>query len=154
MRAERQQAIESWNRATEALLAVVRGVPASQWSVASRNAGWSNKDVLAHLATGYVVRLALLQSVVETGRPGIAPDAGAANTRHIEARRRVSVDELVAELVTTRAQVLALLRQLSDEALDLEVNDGGGVTRLGNDLLTLSQHDLDHAAGLQYATNT
>ena len=128
----------------------MRGVDLDRWSRPSTNPGWTTKDLLAHLATGYVVRLAVLQSIVATGRPGAVPSADAANARNIEARRGTPVEDLVAEMLATRGMVLRLMQQLEDAHLDVVVELGDGPARLGAHLPDLSRHDLDHAAGLAH----
>ena len=119
-----------------------------RWSQPSANPGWTNKDLLAHLATGYVVRLAVLQSIVATGRPGPVPDADAANARNIEARRGTPVEDLVEEMLATRETVLRLMQQFQDAHLDVMVELGDSPARLGAHLPDLSRHDLDRAAEL------
>ena len=146
VRPELEQAITAWQRATDELVAVVRGVGPDRWLQPSANPGWTNKDLLAHLATGYAVRLAVLESVVTTGRPGAVPDADAANAHNIEARRGTPVADLVAEMLATRGTVLRLIQQLQDAHLDVVVELGDAPARLGAHLPDLSRHDLDHAA--------
>lgn len=127
----------------------MQGVDARQWLVPSKNPGWSNKDLLAHLATGYVVRLALLNAILETGHPGVLPSADAANAKNVAERRDATVDDLIKDLVATRANALELMSRLGDNELDLVVpDDKGGWIRLGVDLLGWSGHDLDHASEL------
>lgn len=104
MRAELEQAIEAWQRATDELVVVVNAVETEQWPRPSANPGWSKKDLLAHLASGYVVRVALLESILETGRPDGVPDTDAAIAANIEARRNTSVKELLTELIATRGR--------------------------------------------------
>jgi hypothetical protein len=83
------------------------------------------------------------------GTHGHEPDADAANARTIEARRETPVEVLLDELITTRASVLQLMRQLHDEHLDILVpEDDGSLIRLGDDLPGWSRHDLTHVAEL------
>ncbi len=148
MESELQAAIDMWQRATDDLLSVVGSIALHQWLRPGPYPNWSNKDVLAHLATGYVVRLALLRSLIETGRPDATPDADAANARNVEARRHTSVEDLIAEMVATRGMVLHLMRRLQPDHLDVVVEFGDTPARLGAALLDFSRHDREHAADL------
>ena len=149
MSTELDAAITAWQRDTATVLAAVRALPAAAWAAHSRNAGWSNKDVLVHLATGYAQRLELLRSVVETGAPGPLPDADSANAANIAALGAEPVEALLDRLIATRAEVLALLRRLRLDQLDLRVAIGERTERLGDYACDMSRHDLDHLGELR-----
>ena len=149
MVSELDTAIASWQRDTETVLAAVRAVPAAAWGAQSGNPGWSNKDVLVHLATGYAQRLELLRSIVETGAPGPLPDADSANAANIARLGAEPIDALTERLIATRAEVLALLRRLRLDQLELRVVIGDHNERLGDYVRDMSRHDLDHLGELR-----
>lgn len=149
MASELEAAIDRWQRDTESLLAAVRAVPPAAWQAQSGNPGWSNKDLLIHLATGYTQRLALLRSIAETGAPGTLPDADSANAANIAHLGAEPIAPLIDRLIATRAEVLELLRRLRPDQLDLRVAIGDRTERLGDYARDLSRHDLDHLAELR-----
>jgi hypothetical protein len=134
-------------------LEVVRAVDGQRWADPSPYPGWTNKDLLAHLATGYTVRLAHLRSIVETGRVGPAPDADAANAENIAGHRASTPEALVEEMVRQRSEVRQLLGLLQPEHLELRMAvRGPGQGPLDRPFLEALQryheHDLEHAAEL------
>jgi hypothetical protein len=153
MASELDAAIECWQGDTETVLAAVRALPTAAWQAQSGNPGWSNKDVLVHLATGYAQRLELLRSIVETGAPGPLPDADSANAANIAALGAEPVDTLIARLIAIRAEVLALLQRLRVDHLDLQVAIGARMERLGDYARDMSRHDLDHLGELRPDTS-
>jgi hypothetical protein len=76
------------------------------------------------------------------------PDADAANAAAIEARRDVSVEQLVDEMLATRGTIRRLLESLRDDQLDTVVETSGGPIALRDHVTTLSRHDLEHLADL------
>jgi uncharacterized protein (TIGR03083 family) len=148
MHGDLAQAIDGWQRDTATILAAVRDLDAAVWQLPSANPGWSNKDILVHLATGYVQRLTLLEGIVARGAVGPLPDADHANAARIAEHRDTPVEQLIALLIATRAEVLALLRQVPDEQLALTVPVNGRAVRLGDYVRDLSRHDLDHLSDL------
>ena len=151
MQDELARAIEDWQRDTETLLAAVRTIDAAAWPLPSTNPGWSNKDMLVHLATGYVQRQTLLAEIATRGAVGVLPDADHANAARIAEFRDAPVEQIVATLTATRAEVLQRLRRLRPDQLDITVPVGARTLRLGDYVRDLSRHDLDHLADLQRA---
>ena len=144
---------ERWQRVTDYLVAIARGVEPSRWRDPSPYPGWTYKDLLAHLATGYSVRLARLRSLLEMGQLGQDPDADAANASNIARHRESSPEALVEEMVRQRSQVRRLLGLLRPEHLAVRtaVRRRGQATQDGTFLEALQHwhdHDLEHAADL------
>jgi hypothetical protein len=144
---------ERWDRVTKYLVRVAETVDAGRWGEASPYPGWTYKDLLGHLATGYTVRLAHLRSLVETGRLGPEPDADAANAEDIAQHRKSSPEALVEEMVRQRSEVRRLLGLLRPEHLEVRTLvrrrdetplDGWFVEALDH----WHEHDLEHAAEL------
>jgi len=146
--------IERWQRVTDYLVAIARGVEPSRWRDPSPYQGWTYKDLLAHLATGYTVRLAQLRDLLEKGELGPEPDADAANARNIARYRESSPEALVAEMVRQRSEVRRFLGLLRPEHLGVRItipHPHGQAPRQGTSLDALQywhEHDLKHAADL------
>ncbi|MBI5290051.1 MAG: DinB family protein [Chloroflexi bacterium] len=141
------EARAAWNHATQDLLRIAREF-AGEWDGASANAGWTNRQLLAHLATGYVVRLATLHGVL-SGEPS-APeiDLEAANAANVARAEALSIDEIVGEMERVRAEVASLLQRLTPDHLEVRTQLAGGAP-LRDALPLLSEHDLEHARELR-----
>ena len=144
---EVQAAMREWQAVTDDLVTIARAFDPARWDEPSACGGWTNRQLLVHLATGYGVRIATLESVVE-GTPAPESDADAAHARNVERLAGAPLDELVFELTRMRGRVLVLLSRLKAEHLALATPLGGGKP-LREALPALSQHDLEHAAELR-----
>jgi uncharacterized protein (TIGR03083 family) len=145
--------VERWQRVTDYLVAIAWGVEPSQWSNPSPYPGWTYKDLLAHLATGYTIRLARLRSLLEKGRLGPEPDVDAANAENVAQHRESSPEALVEEMVRQRSEMRRLLALLRPEHLEVRtaVHRRGQAPKEGTFLEGLQhwhEHDLEHAADL------
>jgi uncharacterized protein (TIGR03083 family) len=145
--------VERWQRVTDYLVSVARAVDPGNWVEPSPYPGWTYKDLLAHLATGYGVRLARLRSLLEEGRFGPEPDIDAANEEAIARHRESSPEALVEEMMRQRSEVRRLLGLLQAEHLEVKTatRRRGQAPREGPFLDALRhwhEHDLDHAAEL------
>jgi len=144
---------ERWDRVTQDLLSVVRSCDPCRWGEASPYPGWTYKDLLAHLATGFSVRLARLRSLLETGQPGPEPDADAANAEAIARHRESSPEALVEEMVRQRSEMRRLMGLLRPEHLEARtlMHRRGQAPQEGSFLEALQhwhEHDVEHAADL------
>jgi len=145
--------IERWQRVTDYLVAIARGVEPSRWRDPSPYPDWTYKDLLAHLATGYTVRLGQLRDLLEKGELGPEPDADAANAENIVRHRESSPEALVEEMVRQRSEVRRLMGLLRPEHLAVRTaaRRRGQATQDGSFLEALQhwhEHDLEHAADL------
>jgi hypothetical protein len=144
---EVKSAMRDWQAVTDDLVTIARAFDPARWDEPSACGGWTNRQLLVHLATGYGVRIAVLQSVLDgTPPPGI--DADAANAGNVERLAGAPIEELIFELTLTRGRVLVLLSRITAGQLGLATSLGGGKP-LREALPTLSQHDLEHAAELR-----
>jgi uncharacterized protein (TIGR03083 family) len=135
------------------VVAFARAAPAELWARPSVLAGWTNKDLLAHLAGG---NDRLLQTVLRAVALGEAPDPGALrpdtdteNARGVRERRGWSLNRLVAELERDGDELQDLLSRLTDR--DEALGPPGLGSTLG-ELLRASiaeHHDLVHLAQLE-----
>jgi uncharacterized protein (TIGR03083 family) len=144
---------ERWDEVTDYLVSVARAVDPDKWGEPSPYPGWTYKDLLAHLATGYTVRLAQLRGLVEKGELSAQPDADAANAENIARHRKSSPEALVEEMVRQRSEVRRLMGLLRPEHLDARtaVHRRGQAPQDGSFLEALQhwhEHDLEHAADL------
>jgi hypothetical protein len=144
---------ERWQRVTDYLIAIARGAEPSRWSNPSPYPGWTYKDLLAHLATGYAVRLGHLRGLLEEGQLGPEPDADAANAENIARHRESSPEALIQEMVRQRSEVRRLMGLLRPEHLEARtlVHRRGQPPQDGSFLEALQhwhEHDLEHAADL------
>ena len=109
---------EPFTRQRRRLLDTVRGFDAAQWARPSRCAGWSNRDVIAHLDTTN----AFWTLSIEAGRRGtptrylasfdpvIAPAQLVAETRHLDG------EEVVANFEASTTKLIDLVHSLDDQA--------------------------------------
>jgi len=145
--------VERWQRVTGYLVDVTRGVHPDKWGEPSPYPGWTYKDLLAHLATGYTVRLAQLRRLLEKGQLGPEPDADAANAENIARHRESSPEALIEEMVRQRSEVRRLMGLLRREHLEARtaVHRRGQAPQYDSFLEALQhlhEHDLEHAADL------
>jgi hypothetical protein len=144
---------ERWDEMTEHLVHVARAVDPQRWDEASPYPGWTYKNLLAHLATGYTVRPARLRGLLEKGQLGPEPDADAANAENIARHRKSSPEALVEEMVRQRSEVRRLMGLLRPEHLEARtvVRRRGQSPKDGTFLEAVQhwhEHDLEHAADL------
>jgi hypothetical protein len=123
------------------------------WSRRSVVEGWTNKDILAHLAGGNDLLVqTLLRSLTadDWSDPGVlAPDTDAENARRVAERRSWSIGQLIAELERDIDEILGWLRQLDDGHQHVRP-DGLGMT-VGEffRLVHQERHDRVHMEQLQ-----
>lgn len=67
--ADIDDALTAWARATDELVGVARAFDAAACERPSACAGWSNRELLIHLATGYGVRIETLQAALDGREP-------------------------------------------------------------------------------------
>jgi len=135
------------------LIAFARSAPAALWSRPSPNAGWSCKDLLAHVAgdKGFIM---ILRAAVERTRLDPAPFAEGegtrANARDVQARRDRSVEELIAEIESDGDVRQELMSRLTDADRELRQKEFpmslGEVLELGP-----GGHDREHLTQLRGA---
>jgi hypothetical protein len=102
-------------------LYVVYSVDAALWEQPSSVPGWSNRGLLAHIATGDWVLQLELRHIIERGGVALWPDVDAGNDERLRDRRQSTVAALLEEYLSMRHQSLLLLAELRPEHLRLPI---------------------------------
>jgi hypothetical protein len=142
----------------DSLMAFVDSAVADFWDQPSSVDGWTNKDILAHLAGGNDQLVQTLLRAVTAGETpdptSLAPDTDAENAIRISERRAWTIDQLKAELQRGNDEVLGWLSQLRDDHRELRP-EGLGMT-LGKFFRIVQEehHDLIHLEQLRTSPNT
>ncbi len=130
---------------------VARSIPDEAWGGPTLLEGWTNKDLLAHLATGDWVCQTVLRAAVANEPLDMAAfaDIDAGNARRLEERAGRSVEELIAEGEAKGAETQELLARLTEA--DEERRQEDAPMSLGEYLRMFPQHDQGHLAELRAA---
>jgi hypothetical protein len=102
-------------------LYVIYSVDPVAWELASGNEGWTNRELLAHLATGDWVLQHHLRHILETGKVGAWPDVAEGNADRTSERRWSTDRALIDEYLSMRHETMSLLSELKPEHLDLSI---------------------------------
>jgi uncharacterized protein (TIGR03083 family) len=113
-------AIEALSADREALLEICCGLSDDNWKAETGCAGWSVKDLIAHLG-------ALFWAAVD---PSVLPEVGdlraeEANEVHVAARRSLPPDEVLADYAAVSEQGLSMLAGLAEADFELPLGDLG-----------------------------
>ncbi len=98
------------------------------WARAAEEAGWTNREVLAHIAaTGGIVvpMLGGMASAPAGTDLGANMDIDALNAQFVAARADKSIPELVTEIDASHRGVIDFLRGAPDSVLDHRATIGG-----------------------------
>ncbi len=136
-----------WERVTEYLVALAGSVNPSRWDEPSANVGWTNKELLAHLATGYMTRFARYRAVID-GIDPVKPDELTANNENIGKWRYAAPEGIVAEMRRIRREFAALMARLEPGHLSLMTPLTETPRLVRDDLQQIDRHDVDHAGDL------
>lgn len=123
-------------------------------TVVYADTGWRVRDLVGHMALWYGERIRTLrayQQGQEYRIPGFAGGA-AYNQQDYEARKNLPYDEVVGDWEQAHTDLLAILRELPDSALDDETmlpwGERGTIALL---LERLIAHEREHGAEIQQA---
>lgn len=103
--------------APEDTLYVVYSIDPTYWERPSPLAGWSFRNLLAHIATGDWVLQTHLRALLERGQPAPWPDVAAGNAERIESRKFTTWQRLTDEYLSSRHETMLLLASLKEEHL-------------------------------------
>jgi uncharacterized protein (TIGR03083 family) len=128
-----------------------RNMPAEAWDRPSPNEGWSNKDLLAHLAFSDWALQSGLRTILDGQPLRVSEFANVddMNARGVRERRGRSIDDLAAEVETEADETQELLARLSDEQERLTPEDVP--VTFGEYLRRYIGHDRAHLAELRGA---
>jgi uncharacterized protein (TIGR03083 family) len=113
-------AIEALSADREAVLEICKGLSDDNWNAETGCAGWSVKDLIAHLG-------ALFWAAVD---PSVLPEVGhlhaeQANEVYVAARRFLPPDEVLADYAAVSEQGLSVLAGLAEADFELPLGDLG-----------------------------
>lgn len=103
-------------------LYVIYSVDPTAWELPSVVEGWSNRELLAHIATGDWVFQSRLRSLIEDGGLPAWPDVAAGNAERLAERRLTPVATLVEEYLSMRHETMLLLAQLTPRHLRVKMS--------------------------------
>ena len=144
---EVQSAMREWQAVTDDLVAIANAFDPALLDAPNASGDWTNRELLIHIATGYGVRIATLQAVVD-GAAAMKIDPDAANAANVARLAGATGAQIAAEMAQVRGRVLVLLSRLSFEDLAAATALAGGGA-LGEALASLNAQDLEHAAELR-----
>jgi uncharacterized protein (TIGR03083 family) len=103
--------------ANDALQTALASLTAAEWLSPSPNDGWSAKDTLAHLTSIEARQRVQILAILGQGSFPV-DDVNVFNERMVAERRSWTVEQLLDELSTGRAETLAILDRIGDEDVD------------------------------------
>jgi uncharacterized protein (TIGR03083 family) len=131
----------------DAVLAFIRSMPAEFWQRPSPVEGWTQHDILAHLAGGNDQMVQhVLRAVIggaEVAPATLDPDTDGENARGVDARREKSMWELIEEFARSKEEMLDLPGAPTNEH---EVIHQAGSKYSVGDLMRFvsAEHDREH----------
>jgi len=143
-------------------LYVIHSIDPTRWEMPSVLAGWSNRNLLAHIATGDWVLQGHLRHIIDTGTVAGWPDVDAGNAERIEERKFSTVSALVDEYLSMRHETMLLLSQLKPQQLKLSITlwwlpEGERERTVADYVLAFERHERNHRGQLRpamrYATS-
>ena len=136
-------------------LYVVYSVDPVLWERPSSVPEWSNRDLLAHIATGDWVLQLQLRHIMEHGRVAPWPNVDAGNAERLRERRRSTTGTLVEEYLSMRHQTMLLLAGLRPEHLRLPItywwDAAAGERTVLDYVLMFERHERAHREQLRPA---
>jgi uncharacterized protein (TIGR03083 family) len=149
----REKLRQRLNDSHRELLADVEELGPTQAAAPTTNAGWTVRDVLAHLAGAELGH----QQVIRTLLAGAALDTSdfdldAINAADVAARRNASLSELLDELAANRSSTLALLDTIGSDDWDRAgYHPGGFDTTVEGVFRIIAIHEKRHVKDIRAA---
>ena len=142
MDAARRELIAFLQEARAESVALARSLSAQDLKVPVHLEGWDVKDVVAHMASSEAGLINTANRIAAgQGQPSPGFDLHTHNQRQVEKRRAQSVEELLAEMERSRAEMLPALASMSDEQL---AANGFMSSGLPTDVLAVFRRIGDH----------
>lgn len=141
-----------------ASLAILKSFTAEQWKTpvpSEEEAPWTAKDVLVHISTAEAGHVGQITRAVAGEDPVPADfDLNRYNRRSVQKNAEKTVDELLDNLQTAYAQLLAKLDEVAETDLDKTARHARGDTlTVEGFFLRCAEHRLDHAEQLKKAVS-
>jgi uncharacterized protein (TIGR03083 family) len=139
--------------AQQQLLQTLDGLGAEDWSRLSPNEGWTVRDLLTHLTTSETGFISTLKRMA-AGEGGVPADFDPNRWNASQLRRRgdIAPDQLLSEIKSSHAEMLALLDTLDDTALDRRGHLSTGVEGSTEDNFRLvADHKRSHSDDIRAA---
>lgn len=137
-----------------ASLTIFRGLTEAQWATpvpSDEGAQWTAKDVLAHVAASEGGQLGQITRCL-AGEVTVPDDFDLArfNRRSVQKQAERTIADLLAEIETGHAQVLAKLDSLADSDLDKTGRHARGDTlTVEQFFIRITEHRREHAEQIQ-----
>ena len=147
-----RQAIQADDAAS---MAIFKRLTAEQWDQpvpSDEGANWKARDVLSHAAVSESGQLVVIQRVL-TGQGGVPEDFDITryNRRSVQKQAERTVDDLLASLAQSHAQVLAALDNVSETDLDKTGRHARGDTLTIEQFFhRITEHRRQHAEELAH----
>jgi uncharacterized protein (TIGR03083 family) len=152
-----EAAIDALHIAHRDLLRAVDSVADDTWDEPSSDAGWTYRNILAHVVSNELRVHARLRSVfgqADEAELKAINDIDGWNQREVETRRARSVRELMDELTSHRRETLRLLGAFRPEHLSTPITMADGSTRSVLEYSEMfSHHVSEHAVQLAAASH-
>jgi hypothetical protein len=130
-----------------------KSAPPAIWEQASGADGWTNKELLAHLAGGNDQMLQTILRAVTSGATldarDLDPDTDAENAARVAERRTWSIDALIAELKRDGEEMQSLLGQLTDDNALHRPADARWTLAQLFEIVRHERHDAEHLAQMR-----
>jgi uncharacterized protein (TIGR03083 family) len=140
--------------AQQALLEALDRVRPDDWSRAGpTNEGWTVRDLLTHLTTSEAGFVATLRRMA-TGQGGVPADfdPNRWNAGQLRRRAEIAPDQLRSELEASHREMLGVLEELDDTALDQRGHLSSGVDGSTEDNFRLvASHKREHTNDIRAA---
>lgn len=145
-------------RYREGLLRAIYSVDDCAWDEPSPDAGWTNRDLLAHVASNELrvhVRLRTLLGEASAEEVALVNDIDGWNQREVALRRGRSVRALVDEMAASRYQTFGLLARIRPGDLERTIAraDGTGMP-VAQYIEMFTAHESVHAGQLVGASRS
>jgi hypothetical protein len=128
------------------LFGVLEALNDEQFSLATVNDGWTVRDLAAHIA-GAEGSMKVIAERILANEPTIVAgfDLARFNAGNIRRRADKSIPDLMEELLQSRATMLAILENCTDEQLDLPgEHPAYGSTTLYGLFKIIANHEKEH----------
>ncbi len=149
----KQTILEELASARESLVQLARGLSEEDLARPTENEGWTVRDTLAHTVSSEAGLRATVQRILggqKTATPGF--DLAAHNAKQIEKRKAMTVEDLLAKMVTSREETWRLLEQISPEQLGERGCLSSGREATVEEVLTrIAHHEEEHGAQISRA---